>query len=96
MLAVKVLKTSWKAKEQERARKKLLKEANDELRAKIEAENAKRREAMAQSRQRKAENEIRGQVVTTVSDKKLKTMSKKQLRNIRKATAKHSAVTSPQ
>ena len=81
-------KRTWEEKAAEQQRKKEIKERENEMRqAKIDAKKEKRRLREEQEK-RRAENELKNMKVQTLTknvDGKLKAMSKKQLRQIKKS-----------
>ncbi|XP_023212499.1 coiled-coil domain-containing protein 86-like [Centruroides sculpturatus] len=86
MKQVKSLKSSWKEKMQVRVERKNLLAYESELKAikQKEIEEAKRKRE--EKRKRKEENQKKSEIVQVIrKTAKLKRMSKKQLRNIKKA-----------
>ncbi|EKX44446.1 hypothetical protein GUITHDRAFT_139698 [Guillardia theta CCMP2712] len=83
-VANKLIRKSWDEKMKERARDKQIKAKQDALvQARIDEKREKKR--LAEERQkRKEENRLKGAVVQSISTMKVKKMSRKQLRMIRK------------
>lgn len=76
---------AFKLQQTEKAARKAAKELHDRLKEAKEQEKKDRIEKMMEKRRRKAENEFKSAVVQEISDPtKLKRMSKKQLRQIKR------------
>eukprot|EP01028_Stygiella_incarcerata_P004870 TRINITY_DN2110_c0_g2_i1.p2 TRINITY_DN2110_c0_g2~~TRINITY_DN2110_c0_g2_i1.p2 ORF type:complete len:104 (-),score=41.39 TRINITY_DN2110_c0_g2_i1:255-566(-) len=73
----------YKKRREEEERKRLTKELAEAYKIEVEEEKKLKREIIRQKRMIKEKNEKRGEVVQVIKDpKKLKKMSKKQLRRI--------------
>ncbi|DAZ92570.1 TPA: hypothetical protein N0F65_012800 [Lagenidium giganteum] len=83
--ATKVLSTTWEEKMLKRAKLKELKELQAEIKNRRQAEKDEKKRAREERERRRAENELKSASVQVISKThKLKTMSKKQLRNVKK------------
>ncbi|EGZ10983.1 hypothetical protein PHYSODRAFT_264714 [Phytophthora sojae] len=81
----KVLSTTWEEKMLKRSKLKELKELQAEIKARRQAERDAKRQAREEKEKRRKENELKSASVQVISrTHRLKTMSKKQLRNIKK------------
>ncbi|KAG3023772.1 hypothetical protein JG687_00008043 [Phytophthora cactorum] len=81
----KVLSTTWEEKMLKRAKLKELKELQAEIKARRQGEKDAKRQAREEKEKRRKENELKSAAVQVISrTHRLKTMSKKQLRNIKK------------
>eukprot|EP00300_Choanocystis_sp_HF-7_P033280 c45597_g1_i1.p1 GENE.c45597_g1_i1~~c45597_g1_i1.p1 ORF type:complete len:115 (-),score=29.68 c45597_g1_i1:88-432(-) len=84
-IAVKSVKTSWEQKQAARAAKRMLKEHEQAFKATISSEKKAERERLALKHKQQEENEKKTSVVQVIkSATKLKRLSKKQMRNIKK------------
>ncbi|KAJ0401049.1 hypothetical protein ATCC90586_004154 [Pythium insidiosum] len=90
----KTLSTTWEEKIAMRAKSKELKELQSEIKARRQAEKDEKKRAREEREKRRAENELKSASVQVISrTNRLKSMSKKQLRNIRKTIVnKHGVV----
>ncbi|KAM7459234.1 hypothetical protein BLSTO_00020 [Blastocystis sp. subtype 1] len=79
------LRTSWELKQEKRMKEKRMKELERSItEARIETKRAKRK-AIEERNERRAQNEMKSAKVQVISDaNKLKRMSKKQLKQIKK------------
>ncbi|KAG1710323.1 hypothetical protein DVH05_017327 [Phytophthora capsici] len=81
----KVLSTTWEEKMLKRSKLKELKELQAEIKARRQGEKDAKRQAREEKEKRRKENELKSASVQVISrTHRLKTMSKKQLRNIKK------------
>ncbi|RLN71019.1 hypothetical protein BBJ28_00013991 [Nothophytophthora sp. Chile5] len=80
----KVLSTTWEEKLLKRSKLKDLKELQAEIKARHQAERDAKRQAREDKEKRRKENELKSAAVQISRTHRLKTMSKKQLRNIKK------------
>ncbi|CEG38820.1 Predicted coiled-coil protein [Plasmopara halstedii] len=90
----KVLSTTWEEKMLQRSKLKNLKELQTEIKMRRQAEKDAKRQAREEKEKRRKENELKSAAVQVISrTHRLKTMSKKQLRNIKKTIVnKHGVV----
>ena len=83
--------TSWKAKQAKKAEMDHVRDQERQRKQAIEERNTEIREKRAEKVRRRAANEKKSETVVALNPKKLrqklKTMSKKQMRSIRKTTA---------
>uniref|UniRef100_K3WMY0 Coiled-coil domain-containing protein 86 n=1 Tax=Globisporangium ultimum (strain ATCC 200006 / CBS 805.95 / DAOM BR144) TaxID=431595 RepID=K3WMY0_GLOUD len=88
------LSTSWEEKMLKRAKLKELKALQDEIKARRQGERDAKRQAREEKEKRRKENELKSASVQVISrTHRMKTMSKKQLRNIKKTIVnKHGVV----
>ncbi|OQR92401.1 hypothetical protein ACHHYP_03748 [Achlya hypogyna] len=83
--ATKTLSTTWEEKMAMKAKKKEMKDLEHEIAARKRQERLDKKLAREEKEKRRLENEMKSATVQNISKThKLKTMSKKQLRNIRK------------
>ncbi|CAI5728322.1 hypothetical protein KXD40_007268 [Peronospora effusa] len=83
--SAKVLSSTWEEKMLKRSKLKELKELQTEIKARRQAERDAKRQAREEKEKRRKENELKSAAVQVISrTHRLKTMSKKQLRNIKK------------
>ncbi|RMX69472.1 hypothetical protein DD238_001350 [Peronospora effusa] len=83
--SAKVLNSTWEEKMLKRSKLKELKELQTEIKARRQAERDAKRQAREEKEKRRKENELKSAAVQVISrTHRLKTMSKKQLRNIKK------------
>ncbi|KAG7397564.1 hypothetical protein PHYBOEH_000497 [Phytophthora boehmeriae] len=81
----KVLSTTWEEKMLKRSKLKELKELQAEIKARRQGERDAKKQAREEKEKRRKENELKSAAVQVISrTHRLKTMSKKQLRNIKK------------
>ncbi|KAE9352511.1 hypothetical protein PF008_g5440 [Phytophthora fragariae] len=81
----KVLSTTWEEKMLKRSKLKELKDLQAEIKARRQAERDAKRQAREEKEKRRKENELKSASVQVISHThRIKTMSKKQLRNIKK------------
>ncbi|KAE8876565.1 hypothetical protein PF005_g7195 [Phytophthora fragariae] len=81
----KVLSTTWEEKMLKRSKLKELKDLQAEIKARRQAERDAKRQAREEKEKRRKENELKSASVQVISrTHRIKTMSKKQLRNIKK------------
>ncbi|XP_064461222.1 coiled-coil domain-containing protein 86-like [Ornithodoros turicata] len=86
MQKVKPLRTSWKVKMQQRAERKALLEFSHEVEAARKKELEEKRKKSEEKRRRREENSRKAEIVQVLRNtSKIKKLSKKQLRNIKKA-----------
>ncbi|TMW67112.1 hypothetical protein Poli38472_012228 [Pythium oligandrum] len=90
----KVLSTTWEAKLAKRAKTKELKALQDEIKSRRQHEKEEKKRAREEREKRRAENELKSASVQVISrTNRIKTMSKKQLRNVKKTIVnKHGVV----
>ncbi|TYZ66070.1 hypothetical protein PybrP1_011275 [[Pythium] brassicae (nom. inval.)] len=90
----KVLSTSWEQKTQTRARRAELQALQSEIKVRRQGERDAKRQAREEKEKRRQENELKSASVQVISrTHRMKTMSKKQLRNIKKTIVnKHGVV----
>ncbi|KAF1328665.1 putative glycosyl hydrolase family 17 protein, partial [Globisporangium splendens] len=90
----KTLSTSWEEKMLKRAKLKELKALQDEIKVRRQSERDAKRQAREEKEKRRKENELKSASVQVISrTHRMKTMSKKQLRNIKKTIVnKHGVV----
>ncbi|CAI5727064.1 unnamed protein product [Hyaloperonospora brassicae] len=83
--SAKVLSSTWDEKLLKRAKLKELKELQTDIKARQQAECEAKRQAREEKEKRRKENELKSASVQVLSrTHRLKSMSKKQLRNIKK------------
>lgn len=81
----KVLSTTWEEKMLKRAKLKELKDLQAEIKSRRQAEKDAKRQAREEKEKRRKENELKSAAVQVISrTHRIKTMSKKQLRNVKK------------
>ncbi|KAF4321536.1 hypothetical protein BBO99_00001003 [Phytophthora kernoviae] len=81
----KVLSTTWEEKMIKRTKLKELKDLQAEIKTRRQGERDAKRQAREEKEKRRKENELKSAAVQVISrTHRLKTMSKKQLRNIKK------------
>ncbi|RLN47512.1 hypothetical protein BBJ29_000626 [Phytophthora kernoviae] len=81
----KVLSTTWEEKMLKRTKLKELKDLQAEIKTRRQGERDAKRQAREEKEKRRKENELKSAAVQVISrTHRLKTMSKKQLRNIKK------------
>ncbi|TDH65958.1 hypothetical protein CCR75_004899 [Bremia lactucae] len=89
----KVLSTTWEEKLQKRSKLKELKELQKEIKSRRQSEKDAVRQAREEKEKRRKENELKSASVQVISrTHRLKTMSKKQLRNIKKTIVNKNGV----
>lgn len=81
----KVLSTSWEDKVAKRAKQTELKALQNEIKSRRQGERDAKRQAREEKEKRRKENEFKSASVQVISrTHRMKTMSKKQLRNVKK------------
>jgi rRNA-processing protein CGR1 len=84
MIAVKELRPGYGARQEVRRRDRVVKEQEREIKAKVKAEKEARRLAREAQEKRRQENAKKSEVVQIITNtKKLKRLTKRQMRNIR-------------
>ncbi|XP_062502930.1 coiled-coil domain-containing protein 86-like [Corticium candelabrum] len=85
LIGDKPLHTSWRKRVKQREEKKALKEYEQQLKEELQRQKEEKRKRIEEHRKRKEENERKAEVVQVITNTaKLKRLSKKQRKNIRK------------
>ncbi|XP_064392188.1 coiled-coil domain-containing protein 86-like [Halichondria panicea] len=85
IIAAPGMRSSWKRRLVERAERKAMKEREHDLKEGAKKEKEVRRKRIEDKRQRKLDNEKKGEIVQQITNSaKLKRLNKKQMRSIQK------------